>query len=155
DQAALEALAAVVTQEDQTAVSVAVNHVYAPWLRDAAELFQQRHRDKPLPGREAARLGEVPIGTCVLFADGLRLDVGQVLKGMLETQGLQVKFSHHTVALPPVTPTAKPAISPVAHRVAGLTAGIEFRPSVAEEGKELTPDRFRKLLDGEGYQFLA
>jgi hypothetical protein len=155
DQAASEALATVVTQGDQSAISIAVNHVYAPWLRDAAELFRQRHREKPLPGREAARLGEVPAGTCALFADGLRLDVGQVLKAMLEARGLQVKFGHHTVALPSVTPTAKPAISPVAHRIAGLTPGDEFLPSVAEEGKDLTPDRFRKLLDGEGYQFLA
>jgi hypothetical protein len=155
DLAALEALAAVTTQEDQTAVSISVRHVYAPWLRDAAELFQQHHREKLLPGREAARLGEVPVGTCVLFADGLRLDVGQMLKAMLEARGLQVKFGHHTVALPSVTPTAKPAVSPVAYRVAGLTAGDDFRPSVAEEGKGLTPERFRKLLDGEGYQFLA
>ena len=155
DLAALESLAAILTEGDQSAVAVAVSHVYTPWLRDAAELFQERHRDKPLPGLEAARLGAVPIGTCVLFADGLRFDVGQVLKGMLETQGLQVKFGHHTVALPPVTPTAKPAVSPIAQRIAGLTAGEEFRPSVADEGKDLTPDRFRKLLDGEGYQFLA
>ena len=155
DQAALDALAAVTTQTDQAAVCVAVNHVYAPWLRDAAELFQHRHRDKPLSGRDAARLGDVPVGTCVLFADGLRLDVGQSLKRLLEAQGLQVKFDHHTIALPPVTPTAKPAVSPIAHRIAGLTAGEEFRPSVIGEGKDLTPDRFRKLLDEEGYQFLA
>jgi hypothetical protein len=57
--------------------------------------------------------------------------------------------------LPTVTPTAKPAVSPVAEAVAGLTAGEEFRPSVIADQKELTIDRFRKLLEQAGYQILG
>ncbi|MBI3241052.1 MAG: glycosyltransferase family 39 protein [Chloroflexi bacterium] len=47
---------------DQEAVNAALAHVYAPWLRDAAELFQQRVKDAPLPGRESRRLDDVPPG---------------------------------------------------------------------------------------------
>ena len=61
----------------------------------------------------------------------------------------------HTAALPTVTPTAKPAISPVASKIAGLTAGEDFRPSVAQDQKDLTVDRFRKLLDEIGFQILS
>ena len=64
----------------------AIAHVYAPWLRDAAELFQERVKQQPLPGRDVPRLADVPGGTCVLFADGLRFDVGQKLKAMLESR---------------------------------------------------------------------
>ena len=56
DLAVLDALAAVSTQDDRTAVSAAIRHVYTPWLRDLAEQFQDRVKQKPLPGREVARL---------------------------------------------------------------------------------------------------
>jgi hypothetical protein len=155
DLAVLDALAAVSTQDDRIAVVAAVQHVYAPWLRDLAEQFQECVKNTPLPGREVARLKEVSPGTCVFFADGLRYDLGQRLKGLLEAKGLVVQIHHHTAALPTVTPTAKPAISPVASKIAGLTAGEEFRPSVAQDQKDLTVDRFRKLLDDCGFQVLG
>lgn len=155
DLAALDALASVSTQDDKVAVSTATKHVYTPWLRDLAELFQERVKHEPLAGREPARLRDVTPGTCVFFADGLRFDLGQRLKDLLAAKGLSVQLHHHTAALPTVTPTAKPAISPVPSGIAGLTAGEEFRPSVAQSGKELTIDRFRKLLEDESYQILA
>ena len=155
DLAVLDALAAVSTHEDREAVAAATKHVYTPWLRDSAEQFQERVKHASLPGRNVARLKDVSPGTCVFFADGLRYDLGQRLKSLLETKGLVVQIHHHTAALPTVTPTAKPAVSPVASRIAGLSAGEEFRPSLAQGQKELTVDRFRKLLDDDGFQVLG
>jgi hypothetical protein len=66
-----------------------------------------------------------------------------------------VEVKHQWAALPSVTPTAKPAVSPVAGKIAGASAGEEFRPSVAADGKDLTPDRFKRLLEEEGFQVLA
>ena len=154
DLALLDALAAVTTGEDRAAIVAATQHVYTPWLRALAEHFQARVKVNPLPGRDVARLKNVSAGTCVFFADGLRFDLGQRLKGLLETRGLVVELHHHTAALPTVTPTAKPAVSPVASKIAGLTAGEEFRPSVAQDAKELSIDRFRKLLLEGGYEVI-
>jgi hypothetical protein len=155
DAAVLDSLAAVTHPLDSAAVCPAIAHIYAPWLRDAAELFQAKVAHEPLPGRDVARLADVPEGTCVLFVDGLRFDVGQKLKAALDTRGETVQLSHHFVALPSVTPTAKPAISPVARHIIGMTAGEEFRPSVASDGRDLTTDRFNKLLVDEGFQILT
>jgi len=155
DAAVLDALAAVSKHPDQEAVGAAVAHVYAPWLRDAAELFQKRAADAPLPGRETPRLDPVPAGTCVLFADGLRYDVGQKFLAAMTGRAGAVQVRHQFVALPSVTPTAKPAVSPVAAKIKGTVAGVEFRPCVAADDMELTPDRFRKLLDNDGVQYLA
>ena len=155
DAAVLDALAAVTRPADQAVVGGAVAHVYSPWLRDAAELFQKRATASPLPGREKARLGPVAAGTCVLFADGLRYDVGQKFLGLLAGRVGNVQASHHFAALPSVTPTAKPAVSPVAAKITGSAAGLEFRPCLAADGKDLTPDRFRKLLAEEGVQYLG
>ncbi len=155
DAAVLDALAAVNKPADQEAVNAAIAHVYKPWLRDAAELFQKRVSETPLPGREKPRLDSVPNGTCVLFADGLRYDVGQKFLAMLAGRVGEIQSSHHYVALPSVTPTSKPAVSPVAGKIKGTIAGEDFRPCVALDGKDLTPDRFRKLLDDDSVQYLA
>lgn len=155
DAAVLDSLTAVITQEDRAAVCAALQHIYVPWLRDAAELFQHRVASQPLPGRQCSRLGDVQEGTCILFVDGLRFDVAQELRERLEGRVGGIDVTSHTTALPSVTATAKPAVSPVAHKIAGLTAGEEFRPSVADSEKELTPDRFRALLEEEGFQVLS
>lgn len=155
DAAVLDCLATVFSHDDCTAVCTAIQHVYTPWLRDAAELFQQRLQVQPLASREEERLGEVITGTCVLFADGLRFDVGCKLKDMLQGRVGSLEFSYHSTALPSVTPTAKPAVSPVADKITGLTDGEEFRPSVSHLEKDLTIERFRKLLEDDEFQVLA
>ncbi len=155
DRAVLEALAAVTTPQDRDAVSAVIAHVYKPWLRDAAELFQARVAAEPVPGQAISRLADVPAGTCLLFADGLRFDVGQMLREQLEGKVGAVALGHHLAALPTVTPTAKPAVSPVAGKITGTTAGEDFRPRLAASGKDLTPDQFRRLLEDAGYQVLS
>ena len=135
DAAVLDSVSAVTSPLDSEAVCAAIAHVYTPWLRDAAELFQAKVAQEPLPGRDVARLADVPDGTCVLFADGLRYDVGQKLKAALDNRGETVQLAHHFVALPSVTPTSKPAVSPVARQITGMTAGEEFRPCVARTAK--------------------
>jgi hypothetical protein len=155
DAATLDGLACVTTPQDREAVSAAVSHVYAPWLRDAAELFQERVQQEPLPGRSVSRLGDVPAGTCVLFADGLRFDLGQKLRAALEGRVGSVTLKYHFAALPTVTPTAKPAVSPVVGLITGTAAGEDFRPAVAPDGKDLNIDRFRRLLAEAGYQVLG
>jgi hypothetical protein len=153
--AVLDSLAAVTSHEDREAVCVAIRHVYAPRLRDAAELFQERVAAEPLPGRESPRLSDVPVGTCVLFVDGLRFYVGQKLQEALQGHVGGIELTSHTAALPTVTATAKPAVSPVAHHITGLTAGEDFCPSVTDAGKDLTTDRFRVLLEEAGFQVLS
>ena len=128
DLAALDGLAAVVTPQDIEAVSAAVAHVYQPWLRDAAELFQARASAEPIPGKTTPRLEDVPAETCVLFVDALRFDVGQRLIGLLEPTFGPIQSTHHLVALPSVTPTAKPAVSPIAGKLTGSAAGDRVSP---------------------------
>ena len=78
----------------------------------------------------------------------------------LQTLGLECSLVGRWSAIPSVTPTAKPAVSPVAHLLGADLAPdkqdvMAFRPSISSDNKSLTPDRFRKLLDGEGVQFLT
>ncbi|MEX2218825.1 MAG: BREX-1 system phosphatase PglZ type B [Phycisphaerales bacterium] len=156
DEAAMRALAGVRTAADMRAVQTAVRSLYLPWLEAAAEHFQKLVARSPLPakggGQEAV---SVPAGHCLLFADGLRFDLGQRLAAKAEERGLRVNRRQRWAALPTVTASAKPAASPVAGEIAGNELPETFAPDVAATKQSLTTDRFRKLLMEEGYEVLA
>lgn len=154
DVAALDALASVQEAKDVEAVSEVIKAVYRTWLENTAEHFQKVVKEHPLPTRAQQPEQTARAGSCILFADGLRFDVAQKLMKRLADKGAAAELGHRWSALPPVTPTAKPAVSPVASLINGDSGGDEFRPNVAESGKELTPDRFRQLLDGASCQVL-
>jgi len=94
-------------------------------------------------------------GGLILFADGLRYDVAQRLVESMREKGRSVTLSTRWAGLPTVTATAKPAVSPVAKEIEGLSLGEDFLPAVAAIEKSLTTDRFRKLLAEAGYQYLS
>ncbi len=153
DAAFLDALAAAGTAEDVTAVKIAVESLYRAWLQASAEAFQQAVQHHPLPLLPLS--GEVPAprsGCCLLFADGLRFDVGQRLADALEAKGLTVVREWQFAALPGVTATAKPAASPVAPL---LGPGPEFHATVTSDGAKVTAETLRRELAGCGYAILS
>ena len=101
-----------------------------------------------------ASLSDTAKGTVILFADGLRYDVAQKLKQKLAERGFQPELSWRWTALPTVTPTAKPACSPITDLFSGDEACQEFRPKIRDSGKDVTSDRFRQLLEERGCQSL-
>ena len=151
DGAVLDALAAVTRQPDLDAVAAAARTLYLPWLDAHARRLQELAGDAPpRPGPP----GDLPDGTAVLFVDGLRADVGARLAEALNACGLDVDHAYTWAALPSVTPTAKPAASPVAGR---LGPGADPPPKFAtalSDGKALTIDRFRSVLSDAGIEVL-
>lgn len=91
----------------------------------------------------------------MLFADGLRFDIAQRLTATAEEGRLHVSRGHRWAALPTVTATAKPAVSPIADKLAGRQLGQDFLPEIAETEEPLTTDRFRKLVADGGYEVLG
>ncbi len=162
DAAMLDALASVQhsqrASDDAKAVHAAVAAVYQPWLEAGAERFQELVKDMPRlcedVEQHAKALSDSKTGCCILFADGLRFDVAQKLKAVMDDKGWKVDADWRWVALPPVTPTAKPAVSPVADLLGADSDGDDFRPMVKETGKLLTIDLFRQLLGERGFDVL-
>lgn len=156
DALALAALAEIENPTDLEAISGALQSMYRPWLEATAEHFQKLISVRPLAdsGHEGGKPISVDEGGCILFADGLRFDVGLRLKEMAVEKGWQVDQKRRWAALPPVTPTAKPAVSPIADQLEGDSTGEEFRPMIKDSGKTLVIDRFRQLLEEKGYQVL-
>lgn len=155
DLALLRVLAAGKSTQDRTALQTAARALYLPWVRAAAETFQKHVSQASLPGVGLQPLVEAAAGECLLFADGLRFDLGQQLSAMCEERGLRVKLERRWAGTPTVTATAKPAVSPVAQLlIGGSTLPETFSPSVKASCSELNTARFRRLLEERGYQYV-
>lgn len=146
DDAAVRVLGSVAAVEDVAAVEAAMVSVYGPWLDDSARAFQalaSTYVPEPPP--------EWPEGTCVLYSDGLRLDVARRLRAALAAGAMTVDLRPRLTALPSVTSTAKPFATAARQALAG---GPGLEPSVAGGGPKVTVEVLRKQLVGVGYQVL-
>ncbi len=156
DNAVLRALACVIRQEDLDAVSVAIRAIYLPWAEDAARYLQKVVARQGYPRQRDAKAAPGPgkPGQCVVFVDGLRFDVARRLSHRLNAKGLTVvEESLIWAALPSVTATGKPAVSPVSHLIVGQEANADFEPCVAATSQSLKGGyHFRKLLSQEGWR---
>ena len=156
DAAALSSMAAVRSFADSHAVSGVLDVIYRPWLESAAFHLQALAENEPVPGRDEQDRNDARVepGGVILFADGLRFDVSQRLAARLRAKERPVAMSTRWAGLPSVTATAKPAVSPVAEHITGLSLGENFLPVAANTERPLTTHRFRKALDAAGYQYL-
>ena len=156
DDAVLRALACVKTSEDVAAVSAAIRAIYLGWLDDTARNFQAAAHKSPLPGRVDVkdRLVVAEPGECLVFVDGLRFDVGQRLLAKAHERQLLVTEGYRWSALPSVTATAKPAVTPAALVVLGEEAGADFCPVIADGKKPVTAERLRDAITATGHQVL-
>jgi len=156
DAAVIDALCAVRENDDVKAVRSVVRALYIPWLEQAAYRLQEFALKEPFPTRVAAvHPDTVPVGTVVLFVDGLRFDIGERLRAMMVTRDWTVQAGWRWSALPSVTPTAKPAVSPVADLLRGDYMAQEFCPNVGTSGKPLSTYLFRTLLAQNGVPYLS
>ncbi len=154
DDAALRALAAPGNAAERQAVRSAVRALYLPWLEQAAERLQKLVAIKPLPGLSNQPSIAADRGACILFADGLRFDLGRRLADKLDDRGLKTTFNHRWSALPCVTATAKPAVSPIASQFIGQGIPSDYAPTIKATDEELTHPRFQKLLKQAGYEVI-
>jgi hypothetical protein len=75
---------------------------------------------------------------------------------LLRQGGYTTEENRRWAALPTVTATAKPAISPIADKLQGRGLPDSFTPEIADaENKPLTHARLQSLLKAEGYQIIA
>jgi hypothetical protein len=152
DEAALLALASPLSITDAKAVETAVASLYRPWLEAAAVHFQTLAASATLPPTQPVCTAE--IGECLLFVDGLRLDLGRALEGSAIDVGLHVTLSTRWAALPTVTATAKPYVMPVAEQVCGGKLGETLEPMVTATAQPARTSTLRKLAEQAGYQVL-
>ena len=154
DAAGWEALAGLGVSEENL-VAAAVRHLLEPWLEDSARAFQDAVRRHPLPGPGGEPVVTAAADGCLLFVDGLRYDLAQRLVRQLEERGFRARVNTRWAALPTVTATAKPAVSPVAGAIEGEALGADFAPHFVGGARLVNAQRLRDAMEGQGYQILG
>ncbi|MBF0399388.1 MAG: BREX-1 system phosphatase PglZ type B [Magnetococcales bacterium] len=156
DDAALRALSTIQTDEALTAVRGVVRALYLPWLEEAARHLQKMVHTSGYPALDLGKEPPpTPPGDCILFVDGLRLDTARRLAQKLVDRGFSVAELPRWSALPSVTATGKPAVTPVRHLLAGQADQEAFEPCVAATGQSLKGGyALRKVLETAGWQVL-
>jgi hypothetical protein len=155
DAAALKALETVRERKDVRAVKAAVQTLYQPWIERGAEALQDAVGDNEIPETDPAI--DPQEGEVILFTDALRYDLGQRLSDRLQFQDFEVEADWHWAALPSVTATAKPAVSPIAdmlRRSSDVQSSDGFAPQIDASGDALDIRRFRLLMEDRGHQIL-
>ena len=140
---------------DEACVAAAVRHLLQPWLEDSARAFQAAFERSPLSGASGQPAVEAENDGCLLFVDGLRFDLAQRLAERLEGRGFRVDLGRRWAALPTVTGTGKPAVTPVVAEIEGDTLGQAFGARMKVGGKAADAATLRAALEAAGYQILG
>ena len=153
DASAREALALAPAEEEHT-VANAVRHLLEPWLDDSARAFQASVERQPLPPAGNQPVVVAGDDECIVFVDGLRYELGRRLAERLEAIGSRTTIEHRWAAIPTVTATAKPAVTPVAGEVAGDRLGATFQPAMKGSGRTARVKELREAMESAGYQII-
>ena len=157
DDRMLRSLAEVEKQPDLEAIKTAIRTFYLPWLEESARYLQKTVDADSYPGGtiENASSPNYEADECVLFVDGLRFDAAKRLAEILAARKLSVVEKPKWSALPSVTATGKPAVSPVRNKITGLDDNADFEPSVAETNQSLKGGyHLKKLLKKDQWEIL-
>lgn len=141
DDAAVRALACASNNKDVAAVSTVIQSVYLPWIEESARHLQEVWGDAG-PDKSERLERE----NCIVFVDGLRFDCAKRLIEMLENLGCEVREAARWAAIPTVTGTGKPAVSPIIN-----ANGVSEEPDPAAFDV-LSSYQFENVLKSEGWQ---
>ncbi|OQA03650.1 MAG: PglZ domain protein [Planctomycetes bacterium ADurb.Bin401] len=157
DDAVIKALASVDKPDDIKAVRTAIRSIYMPWAEDAARYLQSIVEKHGYPGGNisTSKTVKFEINECMLFVDGLRLDVARNLAEKIINRGYKVNEKPVWAALPSVTATGKPAVSPVRDKISGQEQNDDFDPCVSKTGHSLKGGyHFDSLMVKDGWEIL-
>jgi hypothetical protein len=154
DAASLDAIARTPVAHEAL-VHNAVRRLLLPWQDECARVFQRAVEQHPLPTHRNAETVLPAEGTCVLFVDGLRYDLGRKLASKLEARDCLVTASHRWAALPSVTATARPAVTPVAKDLRGTSLPDDFCAVFSESSRQAGAVEQRKAMTAAGYQVIT
>ena len=154
DRAAMEALCRLKQGTENGLVTKVVRALYEPWLDRSARRFQELMSAPGVDPHKLTAAVAAERDTCVLFADGLRFDVGAILQERLEAQGFRVRMSHRIAPIPTVTATAKPVASPAHGACSGKADAEEFAPIITSSNQPANASRLRDVMARAGVEIL-
>jgi hypothetical protein len=152
DQSMRKALASVKSEKDKKAIKSIIKVIYQPWLELITNQFQTLVTKKAdIFTKQLAKEEEE---SYLLFVDAFRYELAEEFCKRLEKLKYKVDLFNGWSAIPSLTPTAKPNISPIAKSVSTVSEISEFRPQLIN-GKDLQTAAFREQLSANGFKYIS
>lgn len=143
DQSMRKAMASVKTEKDKAIIKSIIQVLFTPWLVLITQKFQSLvEKDASIfTNQTTANESE----SFVLFVDALRLELAKEFMDRLLKVNYQVTLDANWSAIPTVTSTAKPNVSPLVPDISIESEINEFRPQL-KNGKDLQTAAFKESL---------
>jgi hypothetical protein len=152
DQNMRKSLAAVKSEKDKGIIIGIIKLFYQPWLESITNKFQKLvETDATIFTSQAA---SVETESFVLFVDAFRYELAEEFVQRLSKDKLKVSLEAGWSAIPSLTPTAKPNVSPIATFVSAQSGISEFRPQL-KNGKDLLTNVFRDTLINSDFKVVS
>jgi hypothetical protein len=144
DQYMRKAFASVKSDKDKQVIKSIIRMLYAPWLESITKKFQALIQKDSSVFTNITAVTESE--SYVLFVDALRFELAKEFEQCLSKFGYKTNLTSAWSAIPTVTPTAKPDVSPLATEVSETSKFVEFRPQLCN-GKDLQSASFKEALE--------
>ncbi|MCK9404662.1 MAG: BREX-1 system phosphatase PglZ type B [Chitinophagaceae bacterium] len=152
DQFMRKSLAAVKSGKDKTIVKSIIQLFYQPWLESITIKFQKLVEADTSIFTTQTAIEETE--SFVLFVDAFRYELAEEFSQRLSKFKLKISLQAGWSAIPSLTPTAKPNVSPIASIVSTQSDISEFRPKL-QNGKDLQTNIFRDALKANNFRFVS
>jgi hypothetical protein len=152
DQTMRKSLAAAKLENDKDAVTSIIRLFYQPWLESLTKKFQKLvASDSSIFTSQAAK---TVTDNYVLFVDAFRYELAEEFSHRLVKNGYKISLKAGWSAIPSLTPTSKPNVSPIATSISPISSINEFKPHLAN-GKILDTKVFRDALKDSGFLYVT
>jgi len=152
DQSMRKSLACLKTEKDKHAVKSVITTVYKPWLESVTQKFQSLIEKDASIFTDQTAFHESE--TFVLFVDAFRFELAEEFSQRLIQLKYKVDLQTGWSAIPSLTPTAKPNVSPITKAVSTSSEINEFRPQL-KSGKDLQAAAFRESLAAHNFTLVT
>jgi hypothetical protein len=152
DQYMRKSLAAVKSEKDKKIIKSVIQLFYLPWLETITNKFQNLVEADASIFTSQTTIKETE--SFVLFVDAFRYELADEFCKRLSKYKWKVSLNSSWSAIPSLTPTAKPNVSPIGISVSTQSNICEFRPQL-QNGRDILTNVFREALRTNGFSFVS
>jgi hypothetical protein len=147
-----KSLAAVKSDKDKTVIKSLIKTIYQPWIESVTNKFQTLVENDA--SVFTSQISQTETESFVLFVDAFRFELAEEFCKRIATLNYKVSLETGWSAIPSLTPTAKPNVSPIATAISLNSDIKEFRPQL-QSGKELQTAAFREALSANNFKLVT
>jgi hypothetical protein len=151
DQCMRKAMACIKTEKDRTVLKSIIKLLYTPWLESITKKFQGLIQKDP--SVFTSQIASSEDESYVLFVDALRFELAKEFEERFKKSDYKITLISVWSAIPTVTPTAKPNVSPIISGVSVTSEFVEFRPQL-NNGKDLQMAAFKEAIESDEFNFV-